>query len=175
VARLFAAAWPPPEVRRLLADLPRPEVEGLRWTGPAQWHVTLAFLGEADRDLALEAFLRLEAPPGARAAMGPGLAWLGRRVLVAEVAGLEEVAAAVRRGLSGPGLAPDPRPFRGHLTLARSRRPGRPPARPGELAGAGLARASWEVREVTLVESHLSRAGAAYEVVGARSLAPMPT
>ena len=46
--RLFVAAWPPPEVVASLAALPRPDVAGLRWTRPDQWHVTLRFLGHVE-------------------------------------------------------------------------------------------------------------------------------
>ena len=40
--------WPPPEVVARLAALARPTVEGVRWTTPEQWHVTLRFLGWVD-------------------------------------------------------------------------------------------------------------------------------
>ena len=43
--RLFVAVWPPDDVIDVLADLPRPEVAGVRWTTRGQWHVTLRFLG----------------------------------------------------------------------------------------------------------------------------------
>ncbi|MDQ1444823.1 MAG: hypothetical protein QOI20_1287, partial [Acidimicrobiaceae bacterium] len=46
--RLFVAVWPRPEVVDALARLPRPDVPGLRWTGPDHWHVTLVFLGASD-------------------------------------------------------------------------------------------------------------------------------
>jgi 2'-5' RNA ligase len=54
----------------------------------------------------------------------------------------------------------DSRPFNGHLTLARSKRPS---------ALRGLPRppisCSWQVEELTLVESTLDPHGARYEVV----------
>ena len=42
--RLFVAVWPPDDVLDRLAVLPRPEVDGLRWTDQDHWHVTLRFL-----------------------------------------------------------------------------------------------------------------------------------
>src|SRR5688572_10560871 len=128
--RLFIAVWPPAEVVGALAVLPRPTVPGVRWTGPAQWHVTLRFLGEVDVPPALPASV-----PPATAVLGPVTVPLGA-VLAAPVAGLDELAGAVG----------NERGFTGHLTLARSRGRGRTPA---SLAGAPI-RGSWEVREVTL-------------------------
>jgi 2'-5' RNA ligase len=54
----------------------------------------------------------------------------------------------------------DPRPFAGHLTLARVRGRARGPAR---LAGA-LIGASWPVEEIALMSSTLSSEGARYRV-----------
>jgi 2'-5' RNA ligase len=81
---------------------------------------------------------------------------------VLPVAGLEGVAAAVDEALAGVGVAPEDRPFRGHLTVARAR--GRA-SLPRELAGAPLA-ARWVVDEVALVESTLQGArGSRYTVL----------
>ena len=44
-ARLFVAAVPPAAVLDQIAELTRPEIEGLRWTTRDQWHATLRFLG----------------------------------------------------------------------------------------------------------------------------------
>jgi len=66
------------------------------------------------------------------------------------------------------GKPPEPRPFSGHVTLARAR-----DRRKGvdlrALVGAPIS-ASWPVTEVCLVESHLSSKGATYEVVEHHSL-----
>jgi 2'-5' RNA ligase len=48
--RLFVAVWPPNDVVDVLADLPRPDVAGVRWTTQGQWHVTLRFLGQVAAD-----------------------------------------------------------------------------------------------------------------------------
>src|SRR4051812_28143169 len=97
----------------MLATLDRPDVPGLRWTEPDQWHVTLRFFGDADPD----EIGPLPQPRGVTAVLGPATVRLGRHVLAVPVAGLEELAAAW----------PQDRPFRGHLTLARSRREPVPP------------------------------------------------
>ena len=47
--RLFVAIDIPDEARRVLSDAVAPlrdRHDGLRWTRPATWHLTLAFLGD---------------------------------------------------------------------------------------------------------------------------------
>jgi RNA 2',3'-cyclic 3'-phosphodiesterase len=162
MARLFVASWPPPAVLDLLADLPRAEQAGVRWTSRDQWHVTLRFLGEADPDDVLATLqpVGVRCPP-AEVTMGPRVGRLGRGVLMVPVAGLEQVAAEVIRATAGVGKPPEPRPFLGHLTLAR-------------LTGApacGLTdrvvRASWTATEIALVQSVLHPHGARYSTVAA--------
>ena len=188
-ARLFVAVWPPHEVARILEALERPHVRGVRWTAPPQWHVTLAFLGDvaepgiASLGTALaDVAARAAAPPEAR--LGPATVCYGRNVLGVPVAGLDELAEAVR-GAVGPGPGPvgtpsappaDPvaggspsrragtatpspeHPFRGHLTLARGKG-GRPV--PASLTGLPLG-ALWRVGEVCLVRSEMVAEGARY-------------
>jgi 2'-5' RNA ligase len=165
--RLFVAVWPPDDVLELIAALPRPDVEGLRWTTPEQWHVTLRFFGTAEVEDVVDALRRAVAPV-ARAELGPETGRFGKRVLHVPVAGLEEVAAAVVEGTREVGRPPEPRLFSGHLTLARARDRRRGvDMRP--LVGTPI-RASWPVTDVSLVESHLHPRGANYEVVESVSL-----
>ena len=74
-----------------------------------------------------------------------------------------KVATAVVLATKEVGAPPEPRPFTGHLTLARAR-----DRRRGvdlrSLVGTHVA-GEWPVTEVCLVESHLSSKGANYEVV----------
>ena len=63
--RLFVAVWPPDEVLDLIAALPRPEVEGLRWTTRDQWHVTLRFFGSVELAPAAVALRGVAASAGA--------------------------------------------------------------------------------------------------------------
>jgi 2'-5' RNA ligase len=164
VPRLFVAVWPPPDVLALVADLPRPEVAGLRWTRPDQWHVTLRFLGSVeDVDGVLAALSDVDAA-AVEAVLGPATGRFGQRVLHVPVEGLDEVAAAVVAATAGFGEPPEDRPFSGHLTLARvaDRRGPRVDLRP--LAGVPIS-AAWPVEDACLVESRLSPKGARYEVV----------
>jgi 2'-5' RNA ligase len=164
--RLFVAVWPSSEVADLLAGLDRPVVEGVRWTTPDQWHVTLRFLGSVESaDPAVAALATLSGAPGAVATIDGPPVRLGREVLALPVDGLSELAALVADAFGGIGRPPEHRPFRGHLTLARGR------AVRTLSASRRLQRASFTVRALSLVESHLGPAGARYETVAAVELA----
>ena len=121
MSRLFIAVWPPDEVVQQLAAVPRPEVEGLRWTKPERLHITLRFLGPCDEAEA-EAALAAVDLPTARATLGPHLKRLGRGVLMVPAQGLDDLAAAVEAATSRLGLPPPDHPFTGHLTVARFKR-----------------------------------------------------
>lgn len=162
-ARLFVAAWPSDEVRDVLAALPRAEEPGVRWTTRDQWHVTLRFLGTADVDDAVAALATIDAPT-AVATLGPVVSRLGRDAVVVPVRGLDALAAHVVRASAHVGTPPDPRPFTGHLTIARLR------ARAAcGIAGAPFA-ASFPVREVALVRSDTRPEGVRYTTIATRAL-----
>jgi 2'-5' RNA ligase len=157
MARLFVAVWPPAEVLDRLEQIERPSLPDVRWTGRDQWHVTLRFLGEAEPDRAAAALAELHAEP-AEAVLGPRPGRLGESALVLPVAGLDALAAAVTHVTRHVGDPPDPRPFLGHLTLARFRR----------RAACGLAEpvsARWTVGEVGLVQSTVGPEGSRYTTV----------
>lgn len=163
MARLFVAVWPPDDVAAHLASLPRPDEAGVRWTTPAQWHVTLHFCGSADLDAATAALARVAAAP-AVATMGPSVQRLGAGVVQVPVTGLDAVAAAVRGAFAGVGEPQPDRPFVGHLTLARLRR-----TRRCSLLGAPVA-ATFAVDEVALVRSTTDPDGAVYDTVAVQRL-----
>ncbi len=158
------AVWPPDEVLDRLAALPRPEVDGMRWTDQEQWHVTLRFLGSVDDVEPVQAALADVASANAAVAavLGPAVDRFGQRILQVPVAGLDDIAAAVVRLTAHLGKRPDDRPFHGHVTLARVSRDARVDLRP--LTGTAVS-AEWDVSSVCLVESHLSPKGAHYEVL----------
>jgi 2'-5' RNA ligase len=170
--RLFVAVWPSADVLDVLADLPRPEVSGVRWTTKGQWHVTLRFFGHVaagEVDQVTGTFGRIDVGSAGpvTADMGPVTACLGRGILQVPVEGLDELARATVEATTGVGQPPDDRPFRGHLTLARAR------GRKGDLRrlrGTPLA-ARWKVADLTLVASTPHREGSRYEVVASLPLA----
>jgi RNA 2',3'-cyclic 3'-phosphodiesterase len=157
--RLFVAVWPPDDLLDAVARLPRPERPGVRWTTRDQWHATLRFLGHVEMpDAALEALRRVDAP-ATEAVLGPAVEALNPRVLSIPVAGLDDVAMSVVACTAEVGKPPEDRPFRGHLTLARSKR-----GSVRRLAGAAVT-GRWRVEEIALVRSDLSRSGARYETL----------
>jgi 2'-5' RNA ligase len=168
--RLFIAVWPPPDVVTQIEALPRPDLRGLRWTTPDQWHITLRFLGSVPAlEPVVDALAGAALPAGVMAVAGPGLGRFGGRVLHIPVDGLSQLAAAVVGATAGIGEPPDPRPFHGHLTLARSQGREKPAVDLAPLARVPFS-ASWPVNEITVVESVMGRGGARYAVVAGQSL-----
>ena len=157
------AVWPSEEVVRTLLTLPRPEVPGLRWTAEDQWHVTLRFFGSSDLADVQPAFERIAGVP-TTAMMGPATDRFGGAIVHVPVAGLDELAAATLAATADVGEPPEDRPFRGHLTLARTARRG-PKVDLTPYVGQPLA-GEWPVDELTLVSSKTGPKGATYEVVG---------
>lgn len=168
--RLFVAAWPSDDVAGALGDLERPQREGVRWTTADQWHVTLRFLGGLDpaQEDAVRAALDLIdwAPfdPTPLVA-GPHPVAIGRHTWALPVHGADELAAFVSAAITAAGIGPPQadrdRPFRGHLTLARTKT-----APSMRNLPTPPFQSSWNVREVTLVLSTLDPTAARYQVVG---------
>lgn len=190
--RLFAALVPPPAAVRELAAAVRPlhalpQAAPLRWTGEPGWHLTLAFLGQVDpADLAaLGAALdraagSVDRAPELRLAGGGRF---GERALWAGVAGdtrmLGRLADEVVTAARDAGIAVDERPFRAHLTLARSGGRGGPaPAgvslAPLVAALAGFSGTVWPATGLRLMRSHLGVGSAHYETVREWRLGPDP-
>lgn len=143
----------------------------VRWTTADQWHVTLRFLGEVGDEEVGRGKAALDSlRPGGRNARvtavgGPGLELLSPTVWCLPIAGLDELANAVRGSTAAIGAPVGDRPFRGHLTIARGK--GLAP-----LATLPAVRfsASWPVEALTLVASELHPGGARYRVIHRVSL-----
>lgn len=109
--RLFVAAWPPRDaverLRPFVCDLRHRAAEGaahLAWTASERWHVTLAFLGDADPDLAIAALAGAAGSPqwpveAPVASVGPSTAVFAPSTLFLPVAGVDVLAAAVDAGV----------------------------------------------------------------------------
>ncbi|MEW2081499.1 RNA 2',3'-cyclic phosphodiesterase [Streptomyces sp. NPDC005283] len=180
--RLFAAVLPPARaVDELALAVDRlrslPGSDGLRWTGRAGWHFTLAFMGEVEDGLLPELHARLgraarRTHPFALRLHGGGR--FGQRALwVGAAGGLEEMrllaertdAAARRAGVS----MQEHRRYQAHLTIARSR--DEADLRPYVEALEAFEGTPWEVAELSLVRSNLPVSGVPgeqprYETVG---------
>jgi RNA 2',3'-cyclic 3'-phosphodiesterase len=184
--RLFVAVPVPPAIRAAvharLAPV-RAAAPTVRWTDPAGWHLTLAFLGEVEApgpvfDAVGPVAARHRPAALALAAagrFGDRVLWLG---VNAQPAGaLVDLAAGVGAALVDAGLlsAEDPaanQPLRAHLTLARKRQTPVDDrlvaAVREELGSAGSGAdvdAAWASERVEVWRSHLGRGPARYEVV----------
>jgi RNA 2',3'-cyclic 3'-phosphodiesterase len=160
VTRLFVAVWPTAPALDHVRSLPRDGWVNVRWTPEDNWHVTLAFLGEAEID---EVADRLDGGeyPKVTTELEARMRVMGRNSLVIPANGCDALADAVRALVFNE--LPQQR-FLGHLTVGRSigRRPisGRSPA--GHLPES----LAFDVDEVALVRSTLSPQGARYDTVG---------
>jgi 2'-5' RNA ligase len=154
--RLFVAVHPDAAATRALRALPRPDERGVRWVPEENWHVTLRFLGACDPAVAK---VRLAAArlPACRVALGPAVGWLGPQ-LVVPAAGVDDLAAAVLAATADVGEPPGHR-FRGHLTVARTRR-----GATTTILGHPFA-ADFDVTSIALVRSQLTTEGARYTTV----------
>jgi RNA 2',3'-cyclic 3'-phosphodiesterase len=147
----------------------RAKDDGLRWSTPDQWHVTLVFLGEVDDESRNRLVKELANVRQTRLTLRiEGLGVFQRAgILHAEVGVTQELlrlyeaaAAAVKRA----ALDVEERPYRAHITLARSRN------RDGRRTMERLQRAAqqqrlserWDVTEFLLYESQLSPSGSRY-------------
>ncbi len=164
MSRLFIGIYPPPEVVEVIGELPRPELTGVRWVPEHQWHITLRFFGDADDSEVLAAFDRIDLGEAVVAQLGPYVSRLGRDVVCIPALGLDGLAAQVLAATKDVGDPPDPRPFAGHLTLARLRGRGT-----CGVAGERFTE-SFPVREIALVRSVLSSSGAEHEAITTRTV-----
>ncbi|MDY7096233.1 MAG: RNA 2',3'-cyclic phosphodiesterase [Acidobacteriota bacterium] len=167
-----------------------------RWVRPEAWHVTLLFLGEVPegqtedlRSLLAPAFRRRRTfdlqvvgagtfPPRRPARV----AWLGLESRPADALG--ELRDAVVRALmadDSPAAARAAaeegaeRPFHGHLTLARCRKPwGRKAVKTFSEQAAEAVAEPFPVRRGVLFESRLGPEGARYREVASFSLSDDP-
>lgn len=170
--RLFFALWPDAPARARLEQATHAVVQarGGRPVPTEQLHLTLAFLAAvpaARRDelLAL-APLAVRAADLADAPLALTLGrlehWSGPQVLcvlpVHPPAALGALARGVTAALRAAGFAPDLKPFRPHVTVARK------VARPSE--AVPIAPVRWTFERVALIESRTLERGPVYSVVG---------
>ena len=128
--RLFAAIAIPADIGAELAARQH-GLRGARWRPPEAFHVTLRFFGDVAEDRARdldEALLALHGAPLALALEGVGAFGEGHDIHalwagVVENPDLRRLAGRCERTARAAGLAPEPRTYRPHVTLAYTRRP----------------------------------------------------
>ena len=170
--RAFFAVELGEPARRAAAEVVRrlaraPGGDGVRWVRPEALHVTLRFLGDVAAPQA-EPLARRAA--GELAALAPFPMRLGpaalfpspRRPRVVALAlepeaPLAALAEALERAAVAQGFAPEPRPFRAHLTLGRVRER-RFPA----VSGVAVPAEETAVSEAVLFRSELRPEGSRY-------------
>lgn len=168
--RLFVAVTPPASVLDALADrvasVSADCAEPVGWSLRAQWHISLAFLGEVGEQAIPDLERRLARAAARHAPMelcvrgAGGFGSVRRaRVLWAGVGGdltaLRTLAGSVTAAARRTGIAVEERRFRAHLTLGRLAEPTDLSALVARLEGPyGPA---WTVDRMELVRSHLGQ------------------
>jgi len=174
--RLFIAIPLAPAVTGQLAGL-RSRLErpgdGLRWSSPESWHVTLQFLGATNESqyvcLTNNLSVLIASPISIRI---EGLGFFDRAgVFFAGVRITPELIALQQRVISATspcGFVPEARPFHPHITLARNqgRSRGIPALKPNvqTLAHAAPQFSPFTARELDLYESFTGPSGSRYEI-----------
>jgi RNA 2',3'-cyclic 3'-phosphodiesterase len=168
--RLFVAIRPPQPVRSTLLEAMH-GVRGVHWQDEDQLHLTLRFIGEVDRHKANDVAAALVTirhrsfslalnGVGQFERRGKGALWAG----VTPQDDLRTLHKKVDQVCQRAGIAPDPRAYHPHITLARFGRGSGPIDAFAEASG-GLLSAPFTVDEFRLYESHLKSDGALYNVV----------
>jgi RNA 2',3'-cyclic 3'-phosphodiesterase len=173
--RLFFGVATPAAVRdeleRRLAGFPM-ATQPLRLAPPANWHITLRFLGATsiEKKKAMGDLVNPRALPPAfgarltgwgafpRASRGSVL-WVG---IEDQGDNLTVIANHLENAAREAGFPPEQRPFKPHLTLGRSREP---TDLRGVLAALPPVDLPFAIREFTLFRSILGGAAPRYEIV----------
>lgn len=167
--RLFVGIGFPPELKLRLSLLCS-GIPKARWVDPGNLHLTLRFIGEIAEDVAAdidEALARLRARRFALQLSGTGVfggdrprnLWVGVE-RSAELAGLRD---KIEQALTRAGLAPEPRKFSPHVTLARLQNPPLDKVAEFLAAHAGFRAEPLAVAAFSLIASYPTKAGSVYE------------
>jgi 2'-5' RNA ligase len=143
--------------------------DGLRWTAPESWHVTLQFLGNTSPDqltCVVPRLRALQSPPvpvclEALDCFERAGVLIARIRLIPELLSLHERVTAATQPC---GFVPETRPFQPHITLARSKGPKRDLSQLKAKIRRPINFTRFVASEFLLYESFLSPAGSRYEV-----------
>lgn len=149
----------------------------MKWVEPENFHLTLKFLGEVPEERIPAVREVLEKVAGQHAPLELELVGIGAfpnarspRVLWAGVhegrEALIRLAIHLNRGFAGLGFEPESRPFTGHVTLGRARRPEPTPGLDKEMLALQKSRLGRRaIEEFALVQSVLHPTGSVYTVL----------
>lgn len=167
--RMFVALVPPEDAIADLAEFlePRRATGDLRWTGPEQVHVTLAFLAEVEERRVDDLVERLGRAAARRTSFATAIAgggafphaararvvWAGLDLTEEEHTELDRLATGCRAAANRAGIPVDGQRFRPHLTVARTRFPAEVSNWVRLLDAYSGPR--WEANRITLVASYL--------------------
>ena len=161
MARAFISVPLPEVIQTSLLNLDRSQ-EGIRWSAPEQWHITIQFFEDVDIQQLKWLFLSIRAR-GVVATMGPRVTRLGQEVLVVPVDGLlplvENVQATMSSQTSSKQL-----PYIGHVTFGRTKKNLTP-----RLEGKSVE-GSFQVDRLLLIESQVTRDGHEHSIVESQML-----
>ena len=160
--RLFFALWPPRATARALNGWARAVARhaGGRPVSPANIHLTLAFLGEADPDRATSAAERVRGEAfdlpieAAEYWRHNQIVWAGPEQAPEA---LDRLVKALHEALFRAEFILERRPFAAHVTLLRK-------ARDPEVL-PGLPKVEWPASEFVLASSARNDRGSSYDVL----------
>jgi len=147
----------------------RSHADGLRWTAPESWHVTLQFLGNTTPEqyaCVIARLSELHAPP-VPVSLENLDCFERAGVLIARVRLAPELLSLQQRVTAATqpcGFVPETRPFQPHITLARGKGPKRDLSQLKERIRRSQNFTRFQAREFLLYESFLSSTGSRYEV-----------
>jgi RNA 2',3'-cyclic 3'-phosphodiesterase len=164
VARVFFAAWPPPDVQKTLGDIARQAQEecGGRAVPAHNIHLTLVFIGDIPRGrvAALEALGATVAAPRFDLLVDGLEYWRHNRILWGGTGecpqALRTLVERLQEPVAAAGFRIERRPYVPHVTLRRDARCAPTNTR---------IRVEWAVTEFALVESAQRERGRVYEVL----------
>jgi RNA 2',3'-cyclic 3'-phosphodiesterase len=167
--RLFTAIDPPERIRDAISAI-YGAITGTRWMEDEQIHLTLRFIGEVDNSMEnniIDVLSKLSVPPFTLILKGvgvfplrkePRILWVG----VQENEILMRLQAQIERALISMNIAPDPRKFFPHITIARLNNAHQ--ERIGQFVSENnlFCTEPFEVSEFYLYRSYLGKTGATY-------------
>jgi 2'-5' RNA ligase len=167
--RLFVGVGFPPELKLQLSILCL-GIPGAKWVDPGNFHLTLRFIGETDEAVAADiddALARIRARRFNLQLAGTGVfggdkprsLWVG----VERTAELVALRDKIEQALVRVGLAPEPRKFSPHVTLARLHKPMLDTLSGFLAAHAQFRAAPHPVEGFSLIASFQTKAGSVYE------------